>query len=303
MLVQDQKFIFLNIYAPNKTPEKTVFFDQIKHQLDNAVSNDDSKIILGGDFNVVLDPNLDGQGGRPSLKESAKQIEDIYLSHDLVDIWRVRNPGTKRFSWRQKTPFIQRRLDYWLIDNALQEEIDQVDIISSIKSDHLAISSTINGIETETLSPSFWKLNASLLDDKEYVDLINHSYQEWIKEFKDVQDPRLFWDLLKYKIRQDTIIYSKSKARERREKMLELEGKLKNCQLFCDQDPLTEKINRLESLKINYDLRYEYMAQGAIIRSRANWYEQGEKSNKYFLNLEKSRGNKGTLNQFLQILK
>ena len=31
------------------------------------------------------------------------------------------------------------------------------------------------------------------------------------------------------------------------------------------------------------------MAQGAIIRSRANWYEYDEKSNKYFLNLENSR--------------
>ena len=59
-LVQDQKFIFLNIYAPNKTTEQIVFFDQIKHELDNVASNDDSKIILGGDFNVVLDPNLDG---------------------------------------------------------------------------------------------------------------------------------------------------------------------------------------------------------------------------------------------------
>ena len=28
------------------------------------------------------------------------------------------------------------------------------------------------------------------------------------------------------------------------------------------------------------------MVQGAIIRSKANWYEHGEKSSKYFLNLE-----------------
>ena len=96
--------------------------------------------------------NLNGQGGRPTLKESAKQVEDICLSHDLVNIWRVRNPGTKCISWCQKTPFIQRRLDYWLIDNTLQEEIDQVDIIPSIKSDHSAISLTINGIDNETWS-------------------------------------------------------------------------------------------------------------------------------------------------------
>lgn len=61
--------------------------------------------------------------------------------------------------------------------------------------------------------------------------------------------------------------------------MSELEGKLKHCRLLCDQDPSTENINRLEILKTEYNL----------------WYEQGEKSNKYFSNLEKSRGNKSTL--------
>lgn len=48
--------------------------------------------------------------------------------------------------------------------------------------------------------------------------------------------------------------------------MSELEGKLKHCRLLCDQDPSTENINRLEILKTEYNL----------------WYEQGEKSNKYF---------------------
>ena len=50
--------------------------------------------------------------------------------------------------------------------------------------------------------------------------------------------------------------------------------------------------SELEILKTEYDLLYEYIVQGAIIRSRARWYEEGEKSNKYFLNLESSRGKK-----------
>ena len=33
---------------------------------------------------------------------------------------------------------------------------------------------------------------------------------------------------------------------------------------------------------------YDYFTQGNIIRSRANWYEKGEKNNKYFLSLEKN---------------
>ena len=82
--VQDQKFLFVNIYAPNKSSEQTLFFDQIKDELAN--SDDDCRIIIGGDFNVILNPDLDGFGGKLKLKESAKQIENICLLHDLVDI-------------------------------------------------------------------------------------------------------------------------------------------------------------------------------------------------------------------------
>ena len=57
----------------------------------------------------------------------------------------------------------------------------------------------------------------------------------------------------------------------------------------CDNDPTAENLNNPEILQTEYDRRYDYIARGAMIRSRANWYEQGEKSNKYFLNLESSR--------------
>ena len=55
-LVQDQKFLFVNIYAPNKTSEQTLFFDQIKDELDKSDIDDGCKIIIGGDFKVILDP-------------------------------------------------------------------------------------------------------------------------------------------------------------------------------------------------------------------------------------------------------
>ena len=35
--------------------------------------------------------------------------------NDLCDIYRIRNPDTRRFTWRRKTPFKQRRLDYFLV--------------------------------------------------------------------------------------------------------------------------------------------------------------------------------------------
>ena len=37
---------------------------------------------------------------------------------------------------------------------------------------------------------------------------------------------------------------------------------------------------------MEYNSIYERIAKGAIIQSKANWYERGERNNKYFLNLE-----------------
>ena len=48
-------------------------------------------------------------------------------------------------------------------------------------------------------------------------------------------------------------------------------------------------------LQMEYDSLYEEMAKGAIIRSKATWYEKGEKSNKYFLNLENHRKTKSSI--------
>ena len=41
----------------------------------------------------------------------------------------------------------------------------------------------------------------------------------------------------------------------------------------------------------------EYKTKGAIIRSKARWYNEGEKNNKYFLNLENRHCKKKTIMQ------
>ena len=57
-------------------------------------------------------------------------------------------------------------------------------------------------------------------------------------------------------------------------------------------DPSEPNLKILEDLKMKYDSHFDNKAKEAIIRSRANWYEKGEKSNKYFLGLESHRGTK-----------
>ena len=240
------------------------------------------EVIIGGNFNVILDADLDGTGGMPQVKESCKQIDNLCSSFDLIDIWRIRNPDVKRFTWRQKNPIVQRRLDFWLITSSIQEEVENVDIIPAIRTDHSAISMHINGIEEIRRGPSFWKFNSSLLEDEVYIKLVTDKYSDWLEEGKDLQDPRVLWDFIKYKIRYENITYSKQKARNRRKKLSALEEKIKECTVKCDEYPSPDNLNDLEILQTEYDRQYEYIAQGAIIRSRVNWYEYGEKNKSIF---------------------
>ena len=66
------------------------------------------KIVVGGDFNVAIDPDLDCSGGNQTKKDSVKNVQDLCIDFDLLDIWRIRNPETKRFTWRQKKSFYSK---------------------------------------------------------------------------------------------------------------------------------------------------------------------------------------------------
>ena len=91
---------------------------------------------------------------------------------------------------------IQRRLDFWLTSSSLQEDVESVNIIKAIKSDHSAITLFVNGIEHERHGPSFWKFNASLIDDETYVSLIRDKYCTWIEKGREIEDPRVLWDYI-----------------------------------------------------------------------------------------------------------
>ena len=52
--MQKQRFVFVNIYAPNKINEQYTFFQEIQTALDSLNIEADYALIIGGDFNVIL---------------------------------------------------------------------------------------------------------------------------------------------------------------------------------------------------------------------------------------------------------
>ena len=96
-----------------------------------------------------------------SKREVATKIQELILDLNLLDIWRIRNPDKRRYTWKQKKPVVQGRLDYWLISDDFQDDVDSADIILSIKTDDAAIVLYMNSIEKQPPGPSYWNFNSS----------------------------------------------------------------------------------------------------------------------------------------------
>lgn len=118
-------------------------------------------------------------------------IEHIQSELDVHDIWRIKNPTTRSYTWSQSEPLIFSSLDYWLTSNSLSDNVSSVCIIPSIKTDHSAIVIEFQDLGDKAKGPGIWKFNCSLLSDKLYVDQMNSLIPTWIQEGKkNLNDPR-----------------------------------------------------------------------------------------------------------------
>ena len=100
--VNDDVYVLANLYNPNTESEQLLTLSQLTNFLEEIDDIRSKKIILGGDFNFFLDTKLEAKGGKPVLKKhSIAKIIEILENFDLCDIWRIRNPNLKRFTFRQ----------------------------------------------------------------------------------------------------------------------------------------------------------------------------------------------------------
>ncbi len=223
----------------------------------------------------------------PTL-EYAYKLLGIIEHFDLLDIWRVRNPEAKKYTWINKTRsgIVQSRIDYFLVSTSISNIVKKVDITPGIRSDHSMLCLLLDPDSPEKRGKGFWKFNASLLKDKKYVDLVRKSIEETNKESGNLVDKGLLWDLTKCHIRGLSVSYSVRKRRldNAHENSL-LKRIEENEKLLADGNE--DVMQELDSLKSEYDDVQNEKAQGIIIRSKAKCVEYGEKNTKFFLQLEK----------------
>ncbi len=127
ILVGDEEFLLANTYAPSgEQAEKLSFLSEYKNIL---AQHNQCTIVLGGDFNIHLNPALDYRGNRrysDNFAEYRLEVLSMLETYDLVDVWRLYNGDTFRFTWHCKKKKIFSRLDYLFLSEHLLNRVEKV---------------------------------------------------------------------------------------------------------------------------------------------------------------------------------
>ena len=300
--INQERTTLINVYGPSDR-DNPDFIDNI-NDLINELDNEN--IIVGGDWNCILDMKLDSRNYLSTINrpKTRARIKDFMADNNLVDIFRKLYPNKRAYTWRRWKTIKQGRLDYFLVSEELDNKIKNSSISPGYKSDHSLVTITLRKNEFKRDRP-FWKFNNSLLRDENYIkqikELINRLKKQYaipvynlddenfnlipIEELQFTISDQLFFETLLMEIRGKTISYSSYKKKIEKEEEKSLVNDISK--LEADLDNLEANLPNLENMKDQLQQIRSKQIDGLIVRSKAQWIKEGEKPTRYFCNLEK----------------
>lgn len=291
--IEEKVINIFNVYAPNN--DDINFFNILETNLDKF---SDEILLVGGDFNTVINHSLDKLNGKSDTnKRTSKKVNELIDTFDLCDVFRLLNPERKLFTWHShNNPPIFCRLDYFLFSTCALNSVTDFQIKTGYKSDHSIVIMHLKFIQCKK-GPGYFKLNNSLLLDTDYQNKIKSSIQE-IVSFNDQANPNVLWEIIKGRIRDETIKYASIKKKNDLRNEHEINSKIrdleKEIELNTSNNILIENL-KSEKAKLN-DL-IDKRIKGILLRSKAEWVEGSEKNTKYFANLEKKNAEQKIISQ------
>ena len=283
--IEDRKILLVNVYAPN-TDDPNFFLELINQVEDDSFSERDITLIRG-DFNLVLEPKLDRYKSSGNHTRSCNVITEYMKQVDLCDIWRVRNPETKRFTWHRPVSMRASRIDMFLIPVGYSDLVTDCAINYGIQSDHSIVELTLK-IDNYQRGAGIWKLNNKILLNTEYQEGISVAVEDAIAGVP-LGDDELIWIEIKRACIEYSKSFTKSLARSNRIELHDLykvKSDLMNelYKTISDQKTIQDSIKEID---ISINRKETEKTEASIFRSRCQWVNEGERNSKFFFGLEK----------------
>ena len=290
--------IVANLYSPTgHTRDKIEFFRTVKSEIELMREPTDA-VYLMGDLNTVF--STDEVYSRSfSLQEQrhSHQIKQIIESLSLKDIWQNdrhthtwRQPGTKKSS----------RLDRIYYHHLLTDKGCTVDWTFT-NSDHGAVVATFTDVNKVHRSKPL-RLNPELLRNKALRAAFVDDYRRQIEQIPPTWDPHTKLEFHKCAIRSAyTQVNTENKRKEKLDYQLVKEDLHSHIAALEENKNDAAKANRLMNKinKLKATITKLNLEKGQLLadRLKTKWYNEGERSNKYFLGILRRKEVNGTLTE------
>ena len=285
------QFNLVNIYAPNTVTGRRTFFQNL-HQYFLSPSR-----IVAGDFNCV-DNSLDRLRVYNDSLPDKSTFRRFLSDCSLIDVWRKQHPRGNSFTWTNANFSQASRLDRFLISRSLEGCVDCPRVFPCSFSHHDFVNLTFSSANCPGARSGVWKFNSSLLNDSNFKRELSQLISDQKQCVGDFQSIGLWWDNLKVIIRDFCQKYGSRKRKLANQTRTSLTKRLilaKN-EFARGNESRSTQIRDLECSLSSLAMQE---AEGAKIRSRVKWIEEGEKPTRYFFCREQQRAAKNTFDSLL----
>ena len=286
--ISDEDVTLICTYAPNQEAQRMDFFNALvpwinKHSL--SLENQ----IIAGDMNCCLNEN-DRKPKTHTADKSRLSMSKMIQALCLDDAWTLLNPNTPGYTYLDKRNGTLSRLDYFLINHHQKLKANMCKLTTCpFVPDHSAVI-LISQREHNIRGPGYWKMNNNIIKDELFINELKLTIYKTLSQFEELPK-QIIWEILKVQIKQLTIKHSVKKSRERQTLKNHLQSRLDNIinKLNNNDIEKDEFVKTKSDIENSLDKIYSYENDGAKLRSKVNWIENGEKPSRYFLSLEKGR--------------
>lgn len=172
-LMTDIPVTMINVYGPHF--DDPGFFQALFRVIPNLSG---SKVIMGVDFNCIMDQLIDRQHPQLNKSKSSLILNSLMHGYNLVDVWRLLNPSKKDFSFFSSVHKSYSRIDNFLLDSSLLSNVSG----SSYHNIVISYNSPVSvNLQLNTAKGNYsWRLNNSLLKDQGFCKYITEKISVFI---------------------------------------------------------------------------------------------------------------------------
>ena len=269
---EDDPYQLINIYAPTKPDQRKFYYKNLQNFI-----KCDQKTILAGDFNMTENIFLDRIRGNPNNTHTLgiKDLHCIQNKNKLIDMWRKTNPYKRYFNYRNANNTIHSRLDRIYITKTIKTLNCQ--IIPTTISDHDSVLVTIQVNIQTPKGPGIWKLNTTILKEKQFQNTLKIFWSSWTKEKPKYENHDDWWEIGNMYFKNMAIEYSTEKNRQ-------IKNKYNQCIEIINEEKTKSQPDTMKIKKYEIELEEieNYKKRGTVIRSKEKIILNEEKPTKYF---------------------